>query len=579
MSPVKYLLAATLMLTACVHAPQKPESDTSHVTEQVAPPPVSAEEPPLVLPKLELTDEMLYEYLLVEVGNQRGYKTLAVEGSMDLATKTRDPRLAKRAAQLAFESGDMVKAITAFKLWQELEPNTSLPARMLASLQLRGGNLKEAQAEFYKVLKDDSGNVVHTLLQIQQFLQAYPDKDAALTMMRALAEPYPKLAEAHWSVAKLAQHSGDDVLALGEAKQARVLRPDWTQAVSLEAELLMKTAPQQGLQILHDYLSANPGAYELRLQYARALVEQQRYPEARDEFQRVFDHSPDNPELALAIALISLQMHDLQGAESQLKLALEKGKKDQDTVQYYLGQLGEAKKNDAEAIAHYGQVNAGEHLFASKMRLAYLLSRQNQLPEARKLLHDYPASSNEQRAQITLIESQLLRDAKQYAESYAVLQQSLLKLPNQQVLLYEAGMMADKLGKYAAAEKHLRKLIQLHPLDANAYNALGYSFLARNVRIPEGVALVEHALQLAPDDVAIMDSVGWGYYRSGKLDESVKMLRRAHAANQDPEIAAHLGEALWAHGDKEEARQLLQKSLQAHPDSEPLQETIKRLLP
>lgn len=579
MSPVKYLLAATLMLTACVHAPQKPEADTSHVTEQVAPPPVSAEEPPLVLPKLELTDEMLYEYLLVEVGNQRGYKTLAVEGSMDLATKTRDPRLAKRAAQLAFESGDMVKAITAFKLWQELEPNTSLPARMLASLQLRGGNLKEAQAEFYKVLKDDSGNVVHTLLQIQQFLQAYPDKDAALTMMRALAEPYPKLAEAHWSVAKLAQHSGDDVLALGEAKQARVLRPDWTQAVSLEAELLMKTAPQQGLQILHDYLSANPGAYELRLQYARALVEQQRYPEARDEFQRVFDHSPDNPELAFAIALISLQMHDLQGAESQLKLALEKGKKDQDTVQYYLGQLGEAKKNDAEAIAHYGQVNAGEHLFASKMRLAYLLSRQNQLPEARKLLHDYPASSNEQRAQITLIESQLLRDAKQYAESYAVLQQSLLKLPNQQVLLYEAGMMADKLGKYAAAEKHLRKLIQLHPLDANAYNALGYSFLARNVRIPEGVALVEHALQLAPDDVAIMDSVGWGYYRSGKLDESVKMLRRAHAANQDPEIAAHLGEALWAHGDKEEARQLLQKSLQAHPDSEPLQETIKRLLP
>lgn len=574
MNPAKYLIAVSLMLTACAHAPRQVASEPAH---SVPEPALAAESP--VLPKLELTDEMLYEYLLTEVGNQRGYKQLAVEGSMDLASRTRDPRLAKRAAQLAFESGDMVKAVTAFKLWQELDPTASLATRMLASLQLRGGNLPAAQSEFAKVLREDGDHAAHTLLQIQQLLMNYPDKAAALKMMRELAAPYPDLAEAHWAVAKAAQAAGDEVLALGEVRQARALRPDWLQAVGLEAELLLKTAPQQGLQVLKEYLQAHPQANELRLQYARALVEQQQYPEARAEFQRVSELNPDNPDFAFAIALISLQMQDLQGAESQLKQALEKGKKDQDTVQYYLGQLGEAKKSDADAIAHYGQVQGGEHLFAARMRQAFLLNRQHRLGEARQLLHVYAPENNEQRAQLTLIEAQLLRDDKQYAEAYAVLQKSLDQLPNQQVLLYEAAMMADKIGKYEVAEKYLRKLMQLNPEDANAYNALGYSFLERNVRITEGMALVEKALSLAPDDVAIMDSVGWGYFRSGKFDESVHMLRRAHAGNPDPEIAAHLVEALWARGDKAEAQQLLQDSLKAHPDSAPLLDTSKRLHP
>lgn len=584
MSPVKYLFALSVLLSACAHAPRSAEGGAvvaPAVQEDEQGDVVAAvrAEPAPALPKLALTDEMLYEYLLSEVGNQRGYKELAVEGSLDLATRTRDPRLARRAAQLAFEAGDMSKSLAAFNLWQELEPGASLPGRMLASLYLRNGDMARAQAEFAMVLDSDGDHAALTLMQIEQLLQGYPDKAAALKMMRELAAPYPKLAEAHWAVARLAKVSGDPVLALSEVQQAHALRPDWVQAVSLEAELLQKSAPQRGLQVLRDYLGAHPDAHELRLQYARALVEQQQYPAARAEFQRVAELNPDNPDLAFAIALISLQMQDLQGAETQLKLALEKGKKDRDTVQYYLGQLGEAKKDDADAVAHYGQVKAGEHLFAARMRVAFLLSRQNKLGEARQSLHDYVPANNEQRAQVALIEAQLLRDARQYAEAYAVLQQALTRLPNHQVLLYEAAMMADKAGKYEVAEQYLRKLMQLNPQDANAYNALGYSFLERNVRIAEGVALVEQALQLAPDDIAIMDSVGWGYYRSGKLDESVKLLRRAYAGNPDPEIAAHLGEALWAHGDKDEARQLLQDNLKEHPGNEQLLGALKRLHP
>ena len=140
-------------------------------------------------------------------------------------------------------------------------------------------------------------------------------------------------------------------------------------------------------------------------------------------------------------------------------------------------------------------------------------------------------------------------------------------------------MMADKIGKPDVFEQLIRKLIRIKPDHAQAYNALGYSLLERNERIPEAVVLVEKAMQLAPDDAAIMDSVGWGYYRTGKLDDSIKMLRRAFAGNPDPEVAAHLGEVLWVRGDKEEAQKIWQDSLKANPGNAVLQAVIKKFMP
>jgi tetratricopeptide (TPR) repeat protein len=315
------------------------------------------------------------------------------------------------------------------------------------------------------------------------------------------------------------------------------------------------------------------------LQYARALLDQKQYKPARDEFQRMADENPDNPDMAYAIALISLQLNDLKSAEMELKQALSKGKKEQDTVQYYLGQLSEAKKNEEEAIAYYREVKDGEYLVAAQIRIAYLLSKRGQLAEARQLLQQARATDNQQRVQLAMVEAQLLREAKQFDEAYRVLNQALEKLPNNIDLLYETAMMADKIGKPDVFEQLMRELIKIKPDHAQAYNALGYGMLERNERIPEAMRLVEKALQLAPDDAAIMDSVGWGYYRSGKLDESVKMLRRAYAGNANPEIAAHLGEVLWVRGDKDEAKKVWQDSLKENSGNEQLQAVIKKFAP
>ena len=566
-SSFKYLVAGSLLLTACAQVP-KP-------VEPVAPA-ETIEPQQAVLPNVELSDELLYEYLLTEIASQRGHQALALEGSADLVRKTRDPRLARRAAQLAVESGRMDRAIDAFRQWQELEPDAALAGRMLSSILLRGGRLEEAKQEYVKQLQAAGENPGPLFLQLFQQFVAYPDKPAALELLRELAQPYPRVAEARWTVAQLAQLAGDAGLALSEARQARNLRPDWDAAVLLEAQLLLKSEPQQGLEALRRHLAAHPEAREIRLQYARALLEQKQYRPARDEFQRLAKDSPDNPDMAFAIALISLQLKDYQGAEEQLRQSLGAGGKDSDRVQYYLGQLSEAKESEDEALAHYREVREGEYRFTAQLRILYLLNKRDGLEAARAHLSQVRADNNQQRVQLLLVEAQLLREAQRNADAYEVLSQGLEKLPSHPDLLYETAMLADKLGKHDVAEQLLRKLIQLQPTHAHAHNALGYSLLERNERIEEALELVEKALQLAPADAAIMDSVGWGYYRNGRLDDSVNMLRRAFVANPDPEIAAHLGEVLWMRGDKDEARKIWQDSLKDHPGNALLQAIIKK---
>jgi tetratricopeptide (TPR) repeat protein len=347
----------------------------------------------------------------------------------------------------------------------------------------------------------------------------------------------------------------------------------------LEAQLLMPTEPKQALASLRDFLQGQPTRKEVRLFYARALLEQKNYVESRVQFQQLLTESPGNPELAFAVALLSLQMGELGRAEKELQESLAQGKKDTDTVHYYLAQLSEAKKDDVMALAEYRLVRVGEYVFAARLREAYLLSKGAKLKEARAVLKAVPVSNNQQRVTVALVEAQLLRDAKQLEASQQVLLDALDKLPNHPQLLFEAAMVADKLGKIDQFEQMLRKLLQVAPDHAQAYNALGYSFLDRNVRIEEGMQLVQKAYQLEPNDAAITDSVGWGYYRLGKMDKSAEFLRKAFALNTDPEIAAHLGEVLWVQGNKDEAIKVWQDTLKEHPDSTVLRALIKKFVP
>ena len=576
MSLTRSAIILPLLLAACAHAPQHaaPEQPVPETAS-----PHAAAERPLNLPKLELSGDMLYEFLLADVASQRDKPELAAQVYMDLANETQDPRVARRAAQLAFDAHQMDKSVEALNLWLKLDPSSHQAKQLLTRVLLSGGKLDEARpylAEMLAAYPDQAG---HTFTQIYALLARQPDKGATFKLLHELAQPYPRVAEGHLAQAQLAAAAGKNEIAMEEVRRARTLRPEWELAALFEAQLLQQNSPRQALALLKKYLADYPESDEARLLYARMLLEQKQLAEARAEFRKLLDVHPESADLAFAVAMLSMEMGELGQAENELRLTLAKGNKDESVVYYYLGQLNEAQKHDEDALQDYRQVRDGEYAHTAHLRVAYLLYKTGKLEEARAYLHRVSVQNNQQRVQLLLVEAQLLRDAKQTDAAYQVLVQGLEKLPNHPDLLYEAAMLADQLGKHDVFEKMMRKVIEVKPDHAQAYNALGYSLLDRNERVPEGMALVEKALQLAPDDTGIIDSVGWGQYRMGNLDKSLEFLRRAYNANPDPEIAAHLGEVLWAKGVKDQAKKVWGDALKSHPDNAVLQNTMKKFIP
>jgi len=530
-----------------------------------------------VLPKQELTENLLYEFLLAEIAGQRGSATLSAQAYVDLAKRTRDPRIARRATEVALYARMNNAAIDAATLWHETEPGSTRPLQALAGLLVAAGRYEEALPNLKKLLAGSANDPANGFTQLTRTLANTQDKQAALKLVRSLAADYPRLAEAHFAVARAAVSAGDERLALEAARKAGQLRPDWEAAVLLEAQLLQKASTDQAETLLAGHLKKYPAARETRLAYARLLVAQKRFGEARAEFQKLMSGVPDSSDMAFAVALLSLQLKDYDDAERYLRSLIESPYRDKDGVRLYLGQVAEERQNIPEALRWYGEVGEGEQYVQAQIRYAQVLARQGKLDEARARLQQAAAKNSQQRVQLILAEAQLLRDANQPKTAFDLVGQALDRVPNNPELLYDYAMLAEKIERVDILEASLRKLIEIRPEHAHAYNALGYSLADRNQRLPEARELIEKALQLAPDDSFIIDSMGWVLYRMGKLKDSLGYLRRAFAGRPDAEIAAHLGEVLWAMGERAEAERVWGDATRESPDNETLANTIRRL--
>jgi tetratricopeptide (TPR) repeat protein len=530
-----------------------------------------------MLPPQDLTETVLYEFLLAEIATQRGNVGLAAQAYVDLAKRTRDPRIARRATEVAMYARMTSAAVEAAQVWQETEPQSIRARQALAGLLIGAGRYDDALPHFERLLADGSAKPAETFAQLGRALANAQDRKAALKLVRTLAQRYPRVPQAHFAVAQTAAAAEEDALALAEVRQAQELRPDWESAVLFEAQLLQRKSPDAAVGRLESFLKKYPGSREVRLNYARLLVSQKKIAAARGEFQKLLAAYPDNSDVTFAVALLSLQLNDYDAAESNLKRLLRGNYRDKNGVRLYLGQIAEDRKKLPEALSWYDDITDGEHYLTAQIRYAQVLSKQGKLDAARERLHRTEAQNGQQRVQLILAEAQLLRDANQPKAAFDMVQQALERLPNQPDLLYDHAMLAEKLDRMDVLESSLRKLIQLRPDYAHAYNALGYSLADRNERLPEARELIEKALKLSPDDSFIIDSMGWVLYRQGRTKDALEWLQKAFAARPDADIAAHLGEVLWALGRRDEAERVLGDAAKKDPGNEAVANTLKRL--
>ena len=332
------------------------------------------------------------------------------------------------------------------------------------------------------------------------------------------------------------------------------------------------------LSRLARYLERYPNSREIRLNYARALVTEQRIADARTEFQKLLTDFPTNVDVIYSVALLALQSNELSVAEANLKRLLELDFRDKNTVRMYLGQIAEDQGRLPDALRWYAEVGGGEQFFSAQIRYAQIMAKQGNLAKGREHLQQLAAKSPAQRVPLVLAEAQMLRDASEIDQAFQLLGKALEAQPDNPELLYDYGMLAERIDRMDILESSIRKVIAARPDYAHAYNALGYSFADRNTRLAEARELIEKALKLAPRDHFIIDSMGWVLYRLGEYAEALKYLRQAYASRPDAEIAAHLGEVLWVMGLKAEAESIWKEATQKFPKNEILTKTMQRFL-
>ena len=562
------LLPALIVATLALSAYAADEAETADNPDSTS----SA-----VLPKQDLTPRILYELVLAEIAGARGQLGLAAEAYLDLARTTRDPRVARRAAEVALYARRYDMALEAARLWSDIEPNSPQPHQMVIGLLAATGRTDDLVADLAQQFAGAGKQTGDQLMELNRLLARYPDKQAARRLVDKLTEPYLSMAEAHFARAQAAHAAGDEAGAAADLDRAIALRPNWEQAVLARAQ--MTTDGAETARVLSAFVAANPKAKDARLAYARSLVAEKRYTEARREFQTLLADHNDNGDVVYAVAVLSLQLNDMDEAETQLKRLVGMQHNESDSARVYLGQIAEERKRFDEALKWYGEVGTGSQYVPARMRMAHVFVRQEKLDEARRTLQETTAASPSERAQLLIAESQLLRDAGRNDDAYAVLVDGLAAHPDQPELLYEAGLLAERVGNFEVGEADLRRLIKLKPDYAHAYNALGYSLADRNQHLDEAQQLIDKALELAPDDPFILDSKGWVLFRRGDAIGAVDVLTKAFKLRADPEIAAHLGEVLWTMGRKDEARVTWGDAMKASPGNEVLVGTVKKFTP
>lgn len=521
----------------------------------------------------------MYKILTAEFSVRRGHLDVAVRNFMEATRETRHPEIARRATAIAVFGRDDAAALEAAEIWVNAAPDDSEARQIAAAMYVREGNAEAARTQLEEMLSRSPEAAGQNLRMIAGFLSRERDSATALEVMRLLVEKRQGNPDALLAYATLASRAGrpeearatlDRVVAMGQVSTP----------VALSYVALLQQQGELNLAVswLEENLKQRPEDFELRLIYARLLADARRYEEARVQFSLLLEAQPENPDVLYTLGLLDLQSNRIDEAERHFGKLVELRAENLNQANYYLGQIAESRKDAAGALTHYRAVTSGTSYFEAQLRIAFLLSADNRLTEARAHLQGVTPRTDRESSLLTQAEGEILTNHKRYTEAMAVYDAALYNHFDSE-LLYIRAMLAEKMDRLDWMERDLRAILARDPDDPQALNALGYTLADRTNRHEEALKLVERALELSPDDFYILDSMGWVLYRLGRLEEARDYLEKARALRDDPEVAAHLGEVLWVMGRKEAARDVWDSALKMTPGDEKLLEVIERLEP
>lgn len=554
-------LAALALMAACAQRPA----------------PESAEPAPAPAPVAPTYDaQTLADLLVAEVAAQRNALSVTMGYYDREARDTADPEVARQAARLAAYLDDPVAAVELGQLWLQRDPGNREAHEILALSYIKLGDRQQA-ANHIDVLLQDSPQASLTELVSHARGLGPQGNQQLLDVLGSLTDRYPDQAPLWYARALSLQMDGDLEGALAACERTLKLNKLHEDALLLKARLMFELGDHDGaLRHLARLQKKYPHARRVRVLQARLLMEADRREEAAEALRELSERYPEDRDLRFSLALYGLERGNTEPARAALSDLLAEGYRPND-VNLFLARAAEDAGDPHAAIDHYLAINGGDKVLQAQVQAGRLMFDVDQSDRAARHMERLRAEHPDKMPSLYAAEAEMLSSHGRAPEALDLLNQALVRLPDQADLLYARAMVAEKLDNLAQLEADLRRMLELKPGDATALNALGYTLADRGLRLEEARQMIQAAYDQRPDDPAIIDSMGWVHYRLGQLDIALDYLRQAWEAFPDHEVAAHYGEVLWQLGQRDEARRIWRDALVEHPGSDKIRETVERL--
>jgi tetratricopeptide (TPR) repeat protein len=545
---------------------------------------------------------LFYQLLIGELELREGDVGTAYQVLLDAAKRTKNEEVFHRATDVALQARAGEQALAAVQAWRAALPDSLEALRYQVQLLIALNRVPESAEPLATLLKlSPPAQRAGIMGSLPRLYARSSDRKASAEMLATVVKPY--LDEPGTGVAarvalgRLWLAALDSAKALDFAQSAHAADPANEAPAVLALELLPGTPSAEA--IVTDYLQRKPEDASLRLLWVRSLAGSQRYAEATQQLETLTKSQPQLAPPWLTLGALRIEMKQPEEATAALKTYVQlveggalangsaaasddddaPGTTSQALTQAWLllAQAAEDQQDYKAAEGWLAKIDNPQRALEVQVRRASMLARQGKLAEARESIRRVPEQSPQDGRAKLLAEAQLLREQKAWTEADNVLAEANRRFVDDVDLLYEQAMMEEKLDHLDEMERLLRRVIELKPDHPHAYNALGYSFAERGIRLAEARTLIQKALELSPGEPFITDSLGWVEYRMGNREEAVRLLRDAYRSRPDPEIAAHLGEVLWATGQAEEARRIWREGRAKDSTNDVLMETLARL--
>jgi tetratricopeptide (TPR) repeat protein len=530
---------------------------------------------------------LFYQLLLGELNVQAGEPGAGFAIILDAARKTKDEALFQRATELALQSRSGEAALQAARSWKSSLPESQEANRYILQILLALNRSEEAGRALKTSIASLPLNEQSAAIgSIPRVFSRVQDKNfAAKIVEQALSSAIqnPETAATAWTTIGRMKRDAGEIQPAAEAARAGHAANRLAPGPIMLALSLLNFVPDEVQPMISQYMSGD-ALPDLRLGYARTLIDLDQMQPALAQLAQLTQQHPEFAPGWLFLGLLQSDLSQVLQAEQSLQqyLKLSTSTNDPDRMGgiseafLALSQMAQKQGRFAMADEWLAKIPAEADPLKVASRRAALLAQQGRKAEGLKVLEQVKTSNPQEVRLKALALSQWLREDKQISAAFATIEKALAQFPADTDLQSEMAMLCEKLGRFEQMESLLRGLIKAKPNDPHAYNALGYSLADRKIRLDEARELILKAVQLAPRDPFIQDSLGWLEYRAGNLQEALRILEAAFKARPDAEIAAHLGEVHWHLGQKDKAGTIWREGLMLKADNDTLLETLKQ---